>query len=962
VGRVINERTQQPVAGAQIVVEGTRRGVVSDAAGNFRIAGLTGSEVTLRVVMLGFGTVTQSVRVGDQSVRIALAETPVDLDALVVTGTPGATQKRAIGNSVARIDAASVVERQAVTDVGTLLQGRAAGIAVSEQMGVAGGGARIMVRGPGSLTFDGNPIVYVDGVRINNTPSTGPSFGAAGGAGAPSVVSRLNDISPQDIESIEVIKGPAAATLYGTQASAGVIHIITKRGRSGPMQVNAQIRQGAAWFNDAAERIPVTFGRNPTTGQVVSLNFVEEEANAGRPLFRTGHLQEYVVSLAGGTDAIRYYSGVDFVHNQGVIPVNGSERFSGRLNLSLTPDERFKADLGLNMTKGATSLYHALYFGSFVYGQPGLRDSPIRGYLVAPADAFASLYDYTQDVNRYQASVTLDHRPFPWFSHRLATGLDFTDQRLQILVPVVPPQYQPFFGPTFNRGSKSVDRSNTTYNTLDYSASAALRPTTDIGSTTSFGLQYYRAYTLNEALSGQQFPAPGVTTVSGAAIRSAGESFVENVTVGLYAQQQFSWKDRLFLTGAVRADDNSAFGAEFDLVTYPKFSASWVVSEEPFWNVGLVNTLKLRGAFGESGQQPASFAAIRTYAPIAGEGDAPAGTPQAPGNPELGPERGRELELGFESSLLDNRLGIDFTFYDQKTRNVIVQRNTSPSLGYSGTQFVNAGTIQNRGVELTLRGRPIATQSLDWDVSFNLGKNSNEVLELGEGTDFIAIGWIPNRHQVGFPLDGYFRKKVVSAELQAGRAVNVLCDGGTGKQGLEPGGAAVPCATAPYLYLGKPYYDVNGSILSSITFLQRLNFTALLDVRAGGEMFESLHFWNCNSLLNHEIVFYPERYDPKRVAECQIGLDLVGTSRIQDAGFTKLREVSLNYTVPERLAARMGAKRASVTLAARNLHTWTSFDGLDPETFTSVNWLLSSHTELVVPLPRTFMVTVNFGF
>lgn len=963
-GTVIDARTRQGLAGARVTVPGTTLATTTNDVGRFRLERVPGAEATIRVIMVGYRAVTQAVRPGSEELQIVLTESPITIDEIVVTGTPGAAEKRALGNSVARIDAAEIAQTQPVSDIGNLLQGRAPGVAVTQQMGVAGGGARILLRGPGSLAFDGNPIVYVDGVRINNAPSTGPGFGAAGGAGAPTVVSRLNDISPQDIESIEVIRGPAAATLYGTQASAGVIQIITKRGRSGATRFSAQVRQGASWFNDAADRIPVPHGRIAATGEIVATNFVREEAAAGNPLFRTGHLQEYAAGLSGGTDAIRFYSGIEAQRDEGVIPVNASERYNGRLNLSIRPNATFDADLGLGVTKGNTSLYHALYFGSFVYGQPAFRNTASRGFLVAPVDAWANVYNYDQKLDRYQASLALNHRPTSWFSHRLSAGQDLADQALQILIPVVPAQYRPFFGTSFNRGSKSIDRTRTTYNTVDYSATATLRPGNRLRSSTSVGAQYYRTYLTNETLSGQEFPAPGVTTISGTAIRNSSEAFVEDVTVGLYAQQQLSWNDRFFLTGAIRADDNSAFGAEFDLVTYPKISASWVISEEPFWPLGFINSLKLRGAFGESGQQPSAFAAIRTYVPVAGEGDAPAATPQSPGNPLLGPERGREIELGFEASALDDRLGVDFTFYNRTTNDAILQRSVAPSSGYIGAQFINAGTINNRGIEVIVRGRPVATPNLYWDLGFNVAKNRNRIQKLGIDAPFLAVGFLPNRHQAGFPLDAYFRKRIISADLDptTKRAVNILCDGGTGFQGLEPGGAGVPCSQAPFLYVGKPYHDWNGSVSSTITLLKRLTAGTVLDFRYGGQMFESLHWWNCSALLNHEILFYPERYDPKRVAECQVGLDVIGTTRIQNNGYTKLRELSLNYVLPDNLAKRFGARRAMVTVAGRNLYTWTGYDGLDPETFTPVNWLLSAHTELVMPLPRTVMATVNLEF
>ena len=408
-GRVIDAANDQPVAGAQVVIQGTNRATVTNENGQFRFDRLGTGDVTLRVIRIGYRSVTQAARPGAAALTIQLTRIAVAIDELVITGTPGATEKRALGNSISTIEAAEVTRVQPISDVGNLLQSRAPGVAVTEQMGVAGGGSRIMVRGPGSLAFQGNPVIYVDGVRINDAPSTGPSFGQAGGAGAPNVVSRLNDINPQDIESIEILKGPAAATLYGTQASAGVIQIITKKGQPGPMRFTAQIRQGTNWLHDIENRIPVTYGRM-SSGEIVSTNFIEEEADLGKPLFRKGHLQSYSLDISGGSDAIRYYSGVELQKNDGVIPINDSDRFNGRLNLTIRPSSTFDADIGFATTKGETSLYHALYLGSFVYGQPAFRNTVSRGFLVAPIDAWSQFFNFTQDVRRNQANVSFAHR------------------------------------------------------------------------------------------------------------------------------------------------------------------------------------------------------------------------------------------------------------------------------------------------------------------------------------------------------------------------------------------------------------------------------------------------------------------------------------------------------------------------------------------------------------------------
>jgi TonB-dependent SusC/RagA subfamily outer membrane receptor len=912
--------------------------------------------------MLGFRALTQVTQIGVAGVQLMLSPVAISIEQVVITGTAGATEKRTLGNAVSRIDATQVVKTEAITDVGKLLQSRAAGVGVSEQMGVAGGGSRILIRGPGSLAFNGNPIVYVDGVRINNVPNNGPSYSQAGGAGAPSAVSRLNDINPNDIESVEIIKGPAAATLYGTEAAAGVIQIITKRGQSGKPKVNVGIRGGANWFNDAANRIPVPFGRL-ANGTIVSHNYIQEDAAAGKPDFITGKLQSYNLSVSGGSDAMQYYSGLEYQRDEGFIPQNTSNRASGRLNLTLRPSEKLDANLGVGLEQGTTYLYHALYVGSFIYGQPAYRDTPGGGYLVAPVEAWRDLYHMPLSVNRAQGTITLNHRPTSWLTHRFTVGQDRSDQNQSILVPVMPAKYIPYFGPTGALGFKSVDRITTTYTTVDYSATASFHPSTRLGSNTSVGAQYYKTYFQTENLSGQQFPAPGVETISGTALRTASDNFVDNITAGGYLQQQFSLNDRLFLTGGLRADANSAFGSSFKTVRYPKVSASWVISDEPFWRASFINQLKLRGAWGESGLQPASFAAIRTYAPISGENDAPAGTPQSPGNPTLGPERSAEVELGFEANMLHERLGFDFTYYSRRTRDLILQTNVAPSLGYSGTQYINAGVVTNRGFELLTRVRPVVASNVTWDLTLNLSKNRNEVVDLGPGVTFLATGWIPNRHQVGFPLNGYFRKKIVSADVVNGAAVNAMCDGGTGKQGLESGGAPVPCAQAPRLYLGHPYPDWNSSLMSNVTLFRNWRVATTLDGRFGGAMFESLNYWNCAALLNHEIDYYPERFSNPRVAECQLGLDYIGTSRIQSTNFIKLRELSLTYELPagfNRLA--FGSTGATITLAGRNLHTWTKYDGLDPETFTPVNYMLSAHTELIMPLPRTFLVSLNLGY
>ena len=295
-GTVVAEATQRPITGAQVDLTGSGRGTVTDANGRFRVEvdAAAGTPLTLRVTMIGYRTVSQTVRANDTDLRIGLVESAITFDAIVVTGTPGGTQRRALGNDVTQVSAARVLEKAPVTDVQQLLGPRVSSVVVMPGSGNVGSGTVTRVRGAHSMSLANEPLIYVDGVRMNNDPGAGPNIRQG------RQVNRLNDINPEDIESIEVIKGPAAATLYGTEASNGVIQIITKKGNSGRAIIDVVVQQGANWIMNLDSKLPLVYGKN-TTGQVVSLNLLEQEKAAGRNPFQTGPVQSYGASVRGGS-------------------------------------------------------------------------------------------------------------------------------------------------------------------------------------------------------------------------------------------------------------------------------------------------------------------------------------------------------------------------------------------------------------------------------------------------------------------------------------------------------------------------------------------------------------------------------------------------------------------------------------------------------------------------------------
>ncbi|MEZ4415779.1 MAG: SusC/RagA family TonB-linked outer membrane protein [Gemmatimonadota bacterium] len=953
-GRVIDATTNQPLSGAQVSIAETGQGGLTQANGRFLIVGVQQANVTLEITMLGYRTVRQQVSTGTVDLVIQMETAAVLLDAIVVTGVAGEQQARSIGNTVATVRADEITEIAPPANVESLLSGAAAGVQIGLGGGEVGNGANIRIRGASSVSLNSQPLLYVDGVRVNgNNADVG---GGVGGVGVDNSVppSRLNDFSPEDIESIEVIKGPAAATLYGTEASNGVINIITKRGAQGAPRFTLSVSQGANWLPNPETYFPHTYfvcqGTSGTCapGEVTDFSPLREDRlRYGYDWFQTGLPQGYAASVSGGSEALRYYFSGDWNRDEGVVDYNWQNQLNGRANLDWTPRQDLDFHFGLSGVHSKLSSSSANQpvttailwscFGGCEEGSGANNpvNGPARGYIGYLPEVLADSVEGFQSVSRQTYNFRATHRPTDWFTHRLAWGGDWTEtNNTQLYRPINGPgHFQP-------RGSKSAIRQTTQYITAEYSATATIEPTESISLATSGGLQYYQKQEDWIYAAGNIFAVATLETVSAGSQKDAAEGFVENKTAGAYLQEQVSWQNRLFLTAAVRGDDNSAFGQNFDFVVYPKFSVSWVVSEESFMeDHDWLNDLKLRGAWGRAGQQPDVFAALRTFQPAVGPNGASTVRPENIGNPDLEPEVGEELELGFDGSFFDRRLDVQFTYYDQARKDAIIQVPVKPSVGFPGIQFQNIGEISNRGFEVGLNAR--AFEGEDWDLGFtlNLATNSNEIVSMGGLPPQIlnganpTTGWAGQYFAEGFPLGAIFLKKVVSADIQGtgvnARGVNVMCEGGAvipGTPNLSRGGeAAVACADAPYIFRGSPIPTREASLASTLTVFGRLQLFAQVDYQGGHHMVNGTAagghlFFKVTRAIN-------ERTDPILLGYEALGSDGINQAGLIDASFAKLRRLSASYTVPESMAARIGAERLTLTLSGHNLATlWQATD------------------------------------
>ena len=939
-GQVTDSAAARPLGGVEVVVlsaagnpQTTAR---TDEAGRYTLANVAPGSVRVRARVPGFAPKDRVVTLpagGTATADFALTLRSIQLDQVVVTGTGGAVERRAVGNVIESINADSILATAAPRSVEQLIGARTPGVIVLPASGQIGTGAELRVRSVGSLSLTTNPIVYIDGIRMDADPSQGP--GQRGGMGA----SRLNDINPEDIESIEIIKGPAAATLYGTEASNGVVQIITKRGQTGSARWDFSTRQGTNWMQNPEGRSGDLWGKD-STGALTSFNVYKYSIEQGQgPVFTNGRNQGYALDLHGGTDITRYFMSSSFDNDVGIVPWNWEKKGGGRANIDVQPTSTLHLAGSVGFIRDRIRLSQSGdinpdVFSNIVWGSLKLIPTT-GGFGFAPRSLWDDVENHA-DNDRTTTSITANYEPFRWFTHRLTAGLDVNSESNWSLYPRETAENAGFYGSN-GLGSKSVERVSRNFLTLEYTGNVKYTLASSYDFTTSFGLQHYRSTVNGITASGTTFPALPITTVSGTTTRNATEQYIANATLGMYVQQEVAWKNRLFLTAALRGDDNSAFGQDYSAAYYPKVSASWVVNEEPFWQDHLgfvsrfVDNLRLRAAYGAAGTQPGTFDAARLYSSASGYLNAPGLAPSSFGNPQLKPERSTELEMGFETSFLQDRLNLSYTHFGRDVRDAIVNVPLPPSAGFPGSQVVNIGKARTWGNELAANVQILRGRRVGWDIGTQLANNGNQIDDLG-GQQFLTVGGGGQaQNRVGYGIADYFMYKVRSAQLDptTGAVLSAVCDGGTGKSGLMQGGADTPCpigtftgTAAPRVFWGHSQPTWQAGLNSSVTLWQNMRFYARVDGNGGNWQSDTeiraLH----NQGSTQAVIL---QNDPFLQTYRSIEADATSTYQ---AGFLKLRELSATYTLPPSLVSRARASSASITMAGRNLSMlWTAQEG-----------------------------------
>ncbi|MBI4521337.1 MAG: TonB-dependent receptor [Gemmatimonadetes bacterium] len=719
VGQVTETGSGAPLGEVQIYLEGTGIGSLTNQSGRFVLLNVPPGTHQLRAERIGMAPASRQVTVaaGQASeANFQLETQALGLDEIVVTGTAGAARRREIGNTVAQINVADLPVRH--TEVSQMLQAAAPGVEVTGGGGSVGQGSKIRLRGSKSVEMGSDPIIYVDGVRLMTGGFEVRAAKDQGNRAANVTQSPLDLINPNDIERIEVIKGSAATTLYGTEASAGVIQIFTKRGSQGAPVWSVEMQQGTAWN----QRFGVDTDPDPGSVGTPKYLYMDPWICTGflkcGEFTHTTHTQQYSASVRGGGQNLQYFSSADLLDDLGHKPNDALTCWTARGNFTYTPVTALQLQWNTAYTNQSQSNTAS---GN---NAEGLELNVFRQRQNYFANRDTALINQVlgqtldSEIERFTTGGTATYSPLTNLTNRFTVGYDFSSQETRNIRG---------FG--FFAHPEGIVH-NATFQkrilTFDYVGSYSFDLMTNLRSSFSWGGQAVGDEERLVEGYGRGFPGAAEPTVNSAALTTGYEERQKVWNAGFFLQDVLDISNKYFVTLGMRVDGNSAFGTGFGLQFYPKASLSYVISDEAFWPQ-MLGSMKLRAAYGQSGRAPGAFDAVRTWDNTALAGDA-AFTPENVGNPDLGPEVTGEFEAGFDGAWLDDRVRATFTYYRQLTKDALLDVEQMPSLGFTQAQLLNVGEIENKGMEISVDVSPIRRANWGWDVGVSVTTNESEVL------------------------------------------------------------------------------------------------------------------------------------------------------------------------------------------------------------------------------------------
>ena len=986
-GRVTDASNAAPLAGVQIRIDGTTLGTQTGSDGAYTVTGVPAGAQTISARRVGYAPESAAISVataGDVTQNFALRPAAITLSEVVVTGVAAPTTKRQLGNTIETVSGEQVGRAPGVTSIDQALQGKVTGAIISENSGQPGGGISIRLRGTNSINGGAEPLYVIDGVLVDNSSEALINLSGNANRGNQALSNRMADFDPADVERIEVLKGAAAAALYGARANNGVIQIFTKRGQSG--RPNVTVSTDVSWSN-APKRYELNM--HPNAG-VQDVAFGSNQPNGARPvlgqpvlrydiqdqIFQTGMGTNTRVSVTGGNEGTTYYIGGGHQKEEGIVRPTSYKRTNVRANI--TQRVSSKLEVGVRGTY-INSLADFIPEGeqtqgtltsvvftptSFNYAfDPALGRYPYNPLVNSNALDVIENWSAPEKVTRMLGGVDATWRPMAPLTVKYMIGMD--DYRREAYY------YQPPFSTsaTFLGSIQNPILFSRLFNN-DLTVSHAWTRSENLALNTSAGFRYTQDK--SETVRTASQPGPGQTLVGGPS-QTATQSQTELRTVGWYLEERVSLQDRLFLTAGLNWDASSAFGADERVQMFPRLGLSYVVDQESWYQRTLGNflsSLRLRAAYGQTGGQPPGlYSRFANYVntPYAGKAGLVASVGAA--NPGLRPERQREYEGGFDAGFFNDRANLEFSYYDKKTHDLVLSVPLHPSSGFF-SQSQNIGSLTNKGVEVAINTINMSRPNFAWRTRFTYSANRNKITKLVAATDSLLVDYL-NAVIIGQPIGVFFggtyardsEGRIAYKNFNNPDTPNIANDSlmlPYRETVILPDGST---ANARRI-IGDPNPDFVATLGNEFDIGSRVKLSVLFDGRFGGDVANFsrriLELFGASKVVEREI---NGDTIPRTFAGNISGRSLIYEEYIEDGSFVKLREIALQFALGPSMVRRLGAQGATLRLSGRNLMTWTDYSGLDPE----VNVFSASTVSRGVdfgtsPLPRQFSIGVTLNY
>jgi len=985
-GRVTDSVTSKPLAGAIVSMAGTKFTTTSNDSGYYWLNPVPSGVATVVTRMLGFRAITRVVAVigGRQNREDFKLEMEMSRLQEVITTATGPKRKLELGNDITIINVDSIAQTEPVQNITDILETRVPGLTVQRTSGAPGDPSRLRFRGVHSALADNDPILIVDGIRVYAAQSAARSsnltnLGDASGFPAPSPI---DQIDPNSIQTIEVLKGPSAATLYGSDAANGVIVITTKHGRAGPTTWTSHVEYGVTtqpgkyplgyfrWghpLGSGGEQQQYCALRN----QLCILDSVSRFQLLNDPeysIIGTGNRKATTLGVSGGNQSITYNLSGSYSDDIGLVKLPPYEIGLYQTTVGTAPPdwmrrpqdyESWSTQAGLTMKISPTanvtinsSLSRDNQQRSTLEGEiPALMgmyvDTLTKTYLQSSGSYFQTntgvFGDFyrrvTDQATTFTNGVTLNWQARSWLTLNADAGMNSIDRQDGNILPrdVAPSGTDTSGAVTLGRGSSLVRN-------VDVRGTATAPLPFGFRLQTSLGANYTSTSTADLTIGGTNIPI-GTTSVSGAGqISSPQESEIDLTTFGWYIEPTIS-HDRLWISTGLRLDGGSTFGNQAKLPLFPKISVSYLISDESWFPFKkLFTTLRLRGAYGQAGVQPGVGDRLRLFNQQQvwlDSGFTTTTNLNTLGNTQLRPERSKEFEGGFDTDLFSDRVTIGFSGYNQTRYDALINVPVPPSVygNYITSVEENVGVINNKGFELTLGFVPIRSDLITWNTQVSLSRNSNKVLSLAPGVTPFFDPTGTERVVAGYPLFGRWARPIIGYQ-------DVNKDGIIESSEVQVGDSLV--------YMGSTEPDITASFGEQFSlFRGRISVSMMFQYQGG--------LTQLNQMAQTDQIFSEALNDPhaplgQQAAVAAMGLTTYG--EMQTVNTLRFNSFSIGYAFSNSTAHLFRAQALSIALQGTNLALFTNYRGKDPNVnaYGSGNGLADTGQ---LPQPRSWQVRVS---